>query len=302
MRTILIILFIVNLLPKVYSDQVGGGFITRDIKVWRYWQNNGNEFEYKIIVFNVSNSSIQFSAQQRVYTGSHFKVDTTYKKYYFKDIFIDTASYVILDHPQNEVKDEHIAFIINGETVGLFELKDKKPPIELAMFNFISDAGLNGSFSPFWIAKKTLFSKSKEEDSLLLFRKPSYDSIDRSEIEKISGIQLFNHDYYFDPNEELTFKLQPSNNVKQIKVTARNRNRNNYNLLNELVFKIPLSAKHDSSFQKLISISYKIEKKAKYYIGMHSSFYFSFNKLDKNNVSRSETAMNGYILLPILVE
>ena len=120
--------------------------------------------------------------------------------------------------------------------------------------------------------------------------------------EYLSGIQLFNHDCYFDPNEELTFKLQPYNNVKQIKVTARNRNRNNYNLLNELVFKIPFSVKNDSSFQKLISISYKIEKKAKYYIGMHSSYYFSFNKLDKNNKLRNKSAMNGYILLPILVE
>ncbi|MCD4665812.1 MAG: hypothetical protein K8R68_11130, partial [Bacteroidales bacterium] len=85
-------------------------------------------------------------------------------------------------------------------------------------------------------------------------------------------------------------------------VTARNRVQNSYNLLNELVTEIPFTTLQDSLFQELISISYVIEKEAKYFVGMSSRYFLRFNKLDKNNVMKSDSAMNGYILLPVFVE
>jgi hypothetical protein len=183
-RTI-ITLLLINSMTLAWGSQIGIGFSTKDISVWRYWEKTDSGFKHKILVLNLSDSTLNIKIQQEVLIGYHFKKDTTQTKIIGENTILKSLDYIIFDIDTTLVQSNNNAnetrifqFIINGKIEGAISAEFERPPHELNSFKYVSYTGLNGGSGKFWIAKNSLFAAENQSDSItLLYRnigKPIY--------------------------------------------------------------------------------------------------------------------------------
>ena len=168
---LLFILFL-GLLPFYsYAGLIMVGLYSDKIDTWRYWEKQGEEYKYKMIIFNKCDSLVELSIEKVIYKEewSNFVPDSSKRKFYFDKIVIDKSQHVILDIPAPTQEHEYMSFIVNGEECGQLEMQRYPPPHDLPTQRYTSCEGLNGGAHFVWITKNKLFSSKNTEDTMSLY-------------------------------------------------------------------------------------------------------------------------------------
>ena len=288
-RTI-ITLVLINAMTLAWGSQIGIGFSTKDISVWRYWEKTDSGFKHKILVLNVSDSPLNIKIQQEVFIGYHFKKDTTQTKIIGENTILECLDYIIFDIDTTLVKSNNNAnetrifqFIINGKIEGAISAEFERPPHELNSFKYVSYTGLNGGSGKFWIAKNSLFAAENQSDSItLLYRnigKPIYKE-----------------------KEQYWITIQPTNNFSTFEVSTNGIEKGYYNNYSQYEIRVSYSAEVDPATTSRIIINYNAIKKSKIYLGLVCRYGIRVSKNNGKDEIFDEEASGGIMTIPILMK
>lgn len=287
-KSLLVILISVNPTTLVLGTSVGLGFETDKISVWRYWEKSELGFKYKILVFNVSDNTLEFKLQQEVLVGFNMKKDTTQTKIIVNNTMIGSLDYIIfeidgeLTDTNNENNSEKIfIYYLNGKSVGATESEYECPPLELQSYKFISYSGLNSPTGSFWMAKNNLFSTDNQLDSILL-------------------IYRYIGNPFTKQKEQYCLSLQPTNNFLTFEVLTNGIQKGYYDNFNYFEINVPNSSEISDETTTQIKIYYKAIKKSKTYLGLLCRTRIIINK-SKEIEEMYESTMSEIFTLPIMI-
>ena len=255
MRTI-ITLVLINTITLAWGSEIGLGFSTNEISVWRYWEKTNNGFSHKILVLNISDKALNIKIQQEVLLGFNFEKDSTQTIIIGENTKIESFEYTIFDVDliliENKGSDEEtkiFKYIVNGENVGATSSEFEKPPIELNNYKYVSYTGLNGGPGFFWIAKNNLFATENQLDSVVLM----YKNIGKP---------------IFKEKEQYWITMQPTSNFSIFEISTNGIQKGNYNNISYYEISAPYSSELNPTTTSQIVINFKATKKSKIYLGL----------------------------------
>ncbi len=287
-KLLLVTLISVNPTTFVFGTSIGLGFKTDKISVWRYWEKTEHGFKNKILVFNVSDNTLEFMLQQDVLVGFDMKKDTSQTKIIVNNTMIESLDYIIfeIDSELTDMNNENnsdkiFIYYLNGKSVGASESEYECPPLQLQSYKYISCSGLNSSTGSFWMAKNNLFSNDNLLDSILL-------------------IYRYIGNPFTKQNEQYCLILQPTNNFLTFEVLTNGIQKGYYNNFNYYEIRIPNATEISDETTTQIKICFKALKKAKTYLGVSCSTRIITNK-SKELEEKDKSIMPAIFTLPILI-
>ncbi len=267
---------------EAFCGQIPVGLYTYHINVWRYWEKTNTGYKNKMIVFNTSDSILEFSLHQVIYLGTTMNVDTTKNNVFIKATKIDKYKYAIFDLPPSTEREEYMQFNVNHKSVGILGHNNIEPPKGLPNGRYSSNEGLNAKEITFWISKNNLITKNNQTDTIILhfnyFERPIYDK---------DGI-LF-----------LIFK--PYLNFRQFEVTLNGKNIGDFNVYNEYALEIPIYSEVDDKYKMEIMVIYKATKTKELSLGLSSSIGTSLLKEGQTKKELQRKLYPMPYLLPIVI-
>ena len=287
---ILLTISLLFLLINAYSSQIPGGIWTKDITVWRYWEKTETGYKYKMIVFNNSDRTINFSLKQAVYLGNHMILDTTKNKIFAGPKKIKKYKYIIIDLPSSTEYQEFMDFILNEKRAGTLGLNKIQPPKNLPSGRYCSNEGLNGREGLFWISKNNLATKPNQIDSMVLH------------------INYQERPYYGDDGIHL-FIIRPLQNINFFNATLNSNDIGSFNDKQEYIFELPYLSEYDEVNKKFllqniktdIIITYVATNPYQFLLGLNISSGINLRKGKTLEELRKKMYPSSRFDLPIIV-
>lgn len=273
-----------------WASQIGLGFSTKEISVWRYWEKTKFGFNHKVLVLNISDSTLDVKIQQEILIGYNFKKDTTLTTIIGENTILKSLDYIIYDIDSILMKNNDdsnetriFKFYVNGKSVGAMSAEYDSPPKELNSFKYVSYTGLNGATGLFWIAKNNLFSDENQSDSVTLLYKNIGKPIMRDK-------------------EQYWITIQPTSNFLEFEVSTNGIQKGHYNNFSQYEIKVPYSSELNPTTTSKIVINYRAINKSKIYLGLVCRLGIKISDDNEKDGIYNKDALSGIMKIPILVK
>jgi len=283
MKKILFTLFILFQFSRTFGS-IAVGIPNDKINIWRYWEKRDTGYQYKMIVFNISDSVLTFSLEQWNANGAG-KNEIVINK-----ILIDKNEYKIFDMLFDA--DNCFSFYINKSHIG--NLCTHSYPGNISRDKFISDEGLNGMACGFWVSKNNLFTDSEAMDTLILH-------INYKPLARVPNDGVF------------TLDLKPYMNYKYFTARINNSKAGSSNIKGDYKIELPYYSEYNeqtlkdikSNEETDIQIIYSVKVPDKLFIGL--GCYSKINVLEKEIINkqiyyRKNQHRNSSVELPVMVQ
>lgn|GEM_PF-5957388 len=261
---------------------IGVGIISDRINIWRYWEKIGNDYQYKIIIFNISDSTISFKMEQEDLK------DSTKKKMRIPEVTINKSEYKIYD--LDFFPGEYFSFYVNGVYAGLLPMSNQLFPGNNLTKKFISNEGLNGRHCGCWLTKNNLFAADKSIDTLTLH--VNYNP--KSNVTETGA---------------LTLELSPSRDYENFSVIINNSAAGAFNIKGHYQIELPYHASEyimkgnkfsDPNPQTDIQVIYSVKLLNKIFLGLN--YYSRIEVPDEKMVHHVKTPISEAAELPVFVK
>lgn len=257
MKQALFLLPILFYFSQSFGSTIAVGIVSDKIDIWRYWEKADTGYQYKMIVFNISDSAVTFSLEQWTpFVSEKHQV-------LISKILIDKSEYKIYDIPFNSRK--CFSFYVNDSHIGNLCMEAYSYPVNISQDKFISDEGLNGRDCGFWVSKNNLFTKSNVKDTLMLH-------------------------IYYDPKARLEYdgtlklEIKPSMDYQYFTATINDTASGTFNIKGKYKIELPYNAEYNEETHKEINsnkktdiqIVYSVKVLNKFFIGLDCKKWIDF--------------------------